>query len=114
MTRYSLEVPVGDEIRDVSEILQISENSPAETNELKIKSDGGVIACIYPLEVISERDDKVVDTRVMHHDEAKALTLRPNEPQQQIRHAANICRMPRRYISSMQASRNAHLASGSF
>ncbi|MCQ2996455.1 hypothetical protein NLO95_20330 [Pseudomonas syringae] len=73
VTRYSLEVPVGDEIRDVSGIPQISENSPDETHELKIKSDGGVVAGMYPLEVVSKRGDKVLDTRLVQYDEAKRI-----------------------------------------
>ena len=73
MTRYSLEVPIGNEIRNVLGIAQVSEHSPDETNELNIKSEGEAVAGMYPLEVISKRGDKVLATRLVHYDEAKRI-----------------------------------------
>ncbi len=71
VTRYSLEVPMGEEIRDVSAMPQVSERSPDETSELKIKTDSGATAGMYPLELVRKRGGKVFDTRLVHYEEAE-------------------------------------------
>ncbi|QHG89066.1 hypothetical protein K6982_09080 [Xanthomonas cucurbitae] len=73
VTRYSLQVPVGSEIRDVSGIPRVSEKSPDETNELSVKTDGKPVAGMYPLEVARKRGDTVLETRLVSYDEAKGI-----------------------------------------
>lgn len=73
VTRYSLQVPVGSEIRDVSGIPRVSEKSPDETNELAVKTDGKPIAGMYPLEITRKRGDTVLETRLVSYDETKGV-----------------------------------------
>ncbi|MEQ7753882.1 hypothetical protein ABQZ69_03605 [Xanthomonas sp. WHRI 8391] len=73
VTRYSLQVPVGSEIRDVSGIPRVSENTPDERIDLNVKSDGKVVAGMYPLEITRKRGDNVLETRLVSYDEAKGI-----------------------------------------
>lgn len=73
VARYSLQVPVGSEIRDVSGIPRVSEKSPDETNELAVKTDGKPIAGMYPLEITRKRGDTVLEKRLVSYDETKGV-----------------------------------------
>nr|WP_289987815.1 hypothetical protein [Xanthomonas arboricola]MDN0268613.1 hypothetical protein [Xanthomonas arboricola pv. pruni] len=73
VTRYSLQVPLGSEIRDVSGIPRVSENTPDERIDLNVKSDGKVAAGMYPLEITRKRGDNVLETRLVSYDEAKGI-----------------------------------------
>ncbi|OAX87135.1 hypothetical protein A7D16_17335 [Xanthomonas nasturtii] len=73
VTRYSLHVPLGTEIRDVSTIPRVSEKSPDETNDLKVETGGKVIAGMYPLEVTHKRGDTILETRLVSYDEEKGI-----------------------------------------
>ncbi|EGD20029.1 hypothetical protein [Xanthomonas hortorum] len=73
VTRYSLQVPVGSEIRDVSGIPRVSENTPDESIDLNVKSDGKVVAGMYPLEITRKRGDNVLETRLVSYDEVKGI-----------------------------------------
>lgn len=73
VTRYSLQVPVGSEIRDVSGIPRVSENTPDESIDLNVKSDGKVVAGMYPLEITRKRGANVLETRLVLYDEAKGI-----------------------------------------
>ncbi|MFL7984918.1 hypothetical protein [Xanthomonas vasicola] len=73
VTRYSLQVPVGGEIREVSGIPRTSENTPGESNDLNVKTDGQVVAGMYPLEVTRKRGKAILETRLVAYDEAKGI-----------------------------------------
>ncbi|MCC4587460.1 hypothetical protein LL962_10170 [Xanthomonas sp. NCPPB 1067] len=73
VTRYSLQVPIGGEIREVSGIPRVSENAPGETNDLNVKADGQVVAGMYPLEVMRKRGETKLETRLVAYDEAKGI-----------------------------------------
>ncbi|NMI54162.1 hypothetical protein E1J25_21645 [Xanthomonas hortorum pv. taraxaci] len=73
VTRYSLQVPVGSEIRDVSGIPRVSENTPNESIDLNVKSDGKVVAGMYPLEITRKRGSNVLETRLVSYDEVKGI-----------------------------------------
>ncbi|MCC8537625.1 hypothetical protein ACDH70_21330 [Xanthomonas axonopodis pv. poinsettiicola] len=71
VTRYSLYVPIGMEIRDVSGIPRVAEKSPSEINEFRVMTGGDVVAGMYPLEITRKRGDTVVETRLVPYDETK-------------------------------------------
>ncbi|WIH06910.1 hypothetical protein KHF85_12110 [Xanthomonas translucens pv. graminis] len=73
VTRYSLQVPMGGKIRDVSEIPRVSENSPDESNALEVDRDGKVVAGMYPIKVTQTRAGNVLGTRLVSYDERKGV-----------------------------------------
>ncbi|WP_434991202.1 hypothetical protein [Xanthomonas melonis] len=73
VTRYSLQVPAGGEIREVSGIPRVSENAASEINDLNVKVDGQVVAGMYPLEVTRKRGETKLETRLVAYDEAKGI-----------------------------------------
>ncbi|MCC8535494.1 hypothetical protein ACDH70_21280 [Xanthomonas axonopodis pv. poinsettiicola] len=75
VTRYSLYVPIGMEIRDVSGIPRVTEKSPEEINEFRVVTGGDVVAGMYPLEIRRKRGDTVLETRLVPYDETKGTYL---------------------------------------
>ncbi|UKE67632.1 hypothetical protein KM547_07960 [Xanthomonas translucens pv. phlei] len=73
VTRYSLQVPMGGKIRDVSEIPHVSENSPDESNALEVDRDGKVVAGMYPIKVTQTRAGNVLGARLVSYDERKGV-----------------------------------------
>ncbi|PPT75698.1 hypothetical protein XthCFBP4691_19710 [Xanthomonas theicola] len=72
-THYSLQVPIGSKIRDVSNIPRVRENSPGESNTLEVERNGEVVAGMYPLKVTLSRGDSVLETRLVAYDEKQGF-----------------------------------------